>query len=568
MADYINAIKRPDIAFKGLRPDLVAGKPVLNKQGKPRAARGGFGCVLKFETFSPHEIWAIKCYNVLPPDLEEHYQKVERYLSTSVIANYFLEISFSRAGIRCDGKVYPILKMEWAKGKDLRTFLGKNLDDSYKLKSLAEEWLKLCQLLTQHGVAHGDLQHENIHVIEENGKISIKLIDYDSLYLTSTGKDVKDVIKGVEGYQHPQRQKINKRCIQIDYFSHLVIYINILAFTEDASLWQSLSLDAEEKKDNLLFSLKDFENPQSSGIFNILSSRFSPEIAKLVDSLEKMCQIDIHLIPDLSKVTGNSFSVVPQGVKAGQRNTDIFGVNRQPGQKVTWRRKPPSKLPLSSPVPDTTSPRKSWKPKTKKVSKKPQPISQVIPTLPSKYPSIKAPFQASRNSQVISSKWQYFLLIFVATVGLLVVGFQGVSIIFNGAYNIVSIIGSVTDDSNEEAIGVKQWNKGKVYKNTIFLRKKYIEEFQTKRSMRFWVEYPLNHPLRKSKDGSVYVKYVRLWKYTGGTSPKPDDYAGSISDATIVPNEVVGSFTELPTKDKQAWLVRLSLDEVPVQMFD
>ncbi|MDF5718135.1 MAG: hypothetical protein PUP93_30785, partial [Rhizonema sp. NSF051] len=296
MADFIRAIKHPQISFKGLRPDLTNGKAVLDKHGIPCSAYGGFGCVIKYETFVPkHKLWGIKCYNVLPPGLEEHYGKVTKYLNNCPAKRYFLEVSFSTDGIRVKDKVYPILKMEWSEGVDLYQYLQVNISDSKKLRLLADEWHKVCNVLMSYGIVHGDIQHGNIHVLEKGGAINIKLIDYDSLFFSASGDICKDTIKGLDGYQHPKRKNVVNRCIQPDYFSYLVVYISILALAEDGNLWKELDLD---NKEHLLFSLKDFENPFQSEIFKTLTCGFSNKVKTLTKALIEFCDVE-----DVSKLS-------------------------------------------------------------------------------------------------------------------------------------------------------------------------------------------------------------------------------------------------------------------------
>ena len=246
-SDYSSIIRYPQIAFKkkdpqtrqerDLEPILVNGKPVESLQNGTKSlwfAAGGFACVFKFETSSPQKFWAVRCFKKSTDDVALHYKKVAnnlRSIQGSSCFSYFIEFSFLEEGIRVNGNCYPLLRMEWIEGKDLKTYIQNNLNNSNQLKTLAKAWLDLCTELVNAGIAHGDLQHGNILVDDENG-LKIKLIDYDSLYFPTDGSNVDDQIKGLQGYQHPLRDSLQKQCRELDFFSQWVIYVSIIALAE------------------------------------------------------------------------------------------------------------------------------------------------------------------------------------------------------------------------------------------------------------------------------------------------------------------------------------------------
>ncbi|WP_208345493.1 AarF/UbiB family protein [Aetokthonos hydrillicola] len=305
MSDFANAIAKPEFAFKGLCPDLVAGEAARRKDGKLWCMPGGYAYVFKYKTFLPDKFWAIKCFSKLPPNLAIHYQTVSTYLTQSAVAHYFVFFKFIEKGIRTtDGKQHPILKMEWVNGANLKTYIRKNISDSTKLKKVAELFFKMCQELATHKVGHGDYHHENIFVVEEKGKISLKLIDYDSFYVADWKKDLDEVTQGYDGFQHPLRAiQVTKRCLQVDYFSQLVIYLSILAFAEDKSLWHKQRID---DRDGLLFTVNDFREPDKSAIITALSG-YIGEISRVTDILKSVCTIqDIYQISPLENMLVSS----------------------------------------------------------------------------------------------------------------------------------------------------------------------------------------------------------------------------------------------------------------------
>ena len=302
LSKYYDAIRYPQIAFKNLDPILAAGKPVQiqNSQGIKTlwSAAGGFACVFQYETFTPQKLWAVRCFLKSTSTVANHYSKVSSRLPTIPCSSYFVECSFLDQGIRVDGNLYPIVKMEWAEGKDLRTFIRDNLNNSNQLDLLAQAWVKLSKDLIDNGMAHGDLQHGNIIIDETNG-VNIKLIDYDGFYFSVDGNGIKDEIKGIPDYQHPLRKSLPNQCLEIDFFPELVIYLSIIAIAEDPQLWNNYNLDKTER---LLFSVADFQDPDRSQVLNHLS-QMSPNIVRLADKFKEICKLtDFSKIPSLEAV--------------------------------------------------------------------------------------------------------------------------------------------------------------------------------------------------------------------------------------------------------------------------
>lgn len=301
LSKYYDAIRYPQIAFKDLDPILATGKHVQiqNSQGIKTlwSAAGGFACVFKYETFTPQKLWAVRCFLKSTSTVANHYSKVSSRLPT-IPCSYFVECSFLDQGIRVDGNLYPIVKMEWAEGKDLRTFIRDNLNNSHQLDLLAQAWVKLSKDLIDNGIAHGDLQHGNIIIDETNG-VNIKLIDYDGFYFSVDGNGIKDEIKGIPDYQHPLRKSLPNQCLEIDFFPELVIYFSIIAIAENPQLWSNYNLDKTER---LLFSQSDFKDPDQSQVLKDLS-QMSPNIVRLADKFKEICKLTaFSKIPSLEAV--------------------------------------------------------------------------------------------------------------------------------------------------------------------------------------------------------------------------------------------------------------------------
>lgn len=299
--DYHNAIKHPSIVFKNLDSQLEQGHAIKSSNGQSLwIASGQFACVFQFETSSPKKFWAVRCPTENIANVAQHYKKVTRCLQSIIYSSeYFLQFEYLDPGILVNGNKYPIIKMEWSKGVNLDKFIEKNLNDQTKLKQLAQSWFELSENLLKDRIAHGDLQHGNILVIDQNLP-EIKLVDYDSLYYEpEDGINTPDQIKGVNGYQHPLRDNIQNKSVNVDFFSHLIIYLSIVTLSEKPQLWQQYKCSNSER---LLFQRTDFEKPDQAQIFTDLA-QLSSDTARLAEKVKEICKIkNFYQIPSLNNV--------------------------------------------------------------------------------------------------------------------------------------------------------------------------------------------------------------------------------------------------------------------------
>lgn len=311
LSQYVTCIKNPRAAFAKrdektgsiLEIDslLVSGQPLTKKNGTDLwLIAGGCSCVFKYQTeesnLNSKELWAVKCFTQNIIELEQRYEDISRFFeeNDNECLHYLTKFEFKKEGIRVNGELYPTFKMKWLDSEPLKDFLKNNLNNKPVLKSLADSWRIMCRKFASSGIAHGDLHHGNI-LISNNGVIDIKLIDYDSLYCSKYFSARQDCIKGLSGYQHPARKNNEKQLEKIDFFSQIVIYISIIAIAEKPELWDLYDLDNTER---LLFSEKDFYNPQKAQIFYTLSqlksvySLANVSVYSLVKVFKDICMIN------------------------------------------------------------------------------------------------------------------------------------------------------------------------------------------------------------------------------------------------------------------------------------
>ncbi len=148
------------------------------------------------------------CYRVwkeIIPDAFERYNYIGAKLNV-VNLSYFSQCRFIGEALRmkCDGRIVPGMFMSWIEGDTLDKFLRErwgNLTDTQRVTFIRDFYL-MCHRLRNEGIAHGDLSCLNIMVTDKN---EIRLVDYDSLYVTSMGRKFYQTTGGAPAFQHPDR---------------------------------------------------------------------------------------------------------------------------------------------------------------------------------------------------------------------------------------------------------------------------------------------------------------------------------------------------------------------------
>jgi hypothetical protein len=144
--------------------------------------------------------------------------------------------------------------MEWLAGETLNQHVARRAADPVAMRALSGKFLRLCGELARHNMAHGDLQHGNILVVDGE----LRLIDYDGMYVPGLeGLGTPEL--GHRNYQHPRRAGADFGP-SLDHFSAWIIHLSLLALSLEPALWSRLSGGDE----NLLFRREDFDAPDNS----------------------------------------------------------------------------------------------------------------------------------------------------------------------------------------------------------------------------------------------------------------------------------------------------------------
>lgn len=246
-------------------------------------ASGNYGAVYKMKT--PSSFYALKCFTRKTPNLSWRYQKISDYMGkVRKKLDFLVDFQYYEKGIRTmkdPSRYYPVLKMAWIDGVGLNRFVTENISKPKIIRSLADEFLENQIYLRKAGMAHGDLAGDNL-IIDSSGRL--RLIDYDGAFIPDfSGKASTEL--GHADFQHPSRSS-SDYSQETDNFSVLVIYLSLIAVSEEPALWDIFNND---DPDCLLFRKSDFKDPGNSKVIGHLERNGGRRVKELtyllVDSI-------------------------------------------------------------------------------------------------------------------------------------------------------------------------------------------------------------------------------------------------------------------------------------------
>jgi hypothetical protein len=301
------AIQFSQIRLKVPDQELMQGSvEMFNEQNihgivpRPWGMEGGFAVVYKFRTLSG-KIRALRCFRVpMKADIQIRYECIGTYFSTH-IPNIAAEFNYYPNGIvireqalpgQPDKKAYPLIDMEWVEGITLLDRVEElcNKSDRAGLEQLTDRWVSLLETMRQAHVAHGDLAGGNI-MVRPDGRLV--LIDYDGVYIPDfAALGLSGIVQGQPDFQHHQMEQrpFNEH---MDDFSALVIYTSLLALQIQPSLLKKnapAQQTSQGKDGGILFSKRDFVNPERSLVFKKLENMGDVRLNAATQKLKQACQ--------------------------------------------------------------------------------------------------------------------------------------------------------------------------------------------------------------------------------------------------------------------------------------
>lgn len=280
--DYNDALQTPSQVFAD--DVLKQGRVETSNLGLPLARSGGFALTYRLDTAAGR--FAVRCFHREVLEIEQRYAAISSALST-LKSPYFVGFEFQRAGILIRGSRYPIVKMDWVTGNTLGMLLDRQANQRDTLANLRSQFRTLAKFLDDAGLAHGDLQNENI--IIDGGKL--RLIDYDGMFVSGLQPGRGTEI-GHKHFQHPKRGAEHFGAA-MDRFSSIVIDTSLAALELEPNLYRRFG----EGGTTIILKANDFADPANSAAFEALSRL--PKVSEAARRLANLCQQSIDTVPTL-----------------------------------------------------------------------------------------------------------------------------------------------------------------------------------------------------------------------------------------------------------------------------
>ena len=318
LEQYNEALQYPKTAF--FDPELKNGIVATSGLGLPQALCGGFA--LTYCVQSGSKKYAVRCFHKQSNNIERRYEAISNKI-TAIQSPFFVSVEFQSSGVNVAGKKAPIVKMAWASGKTLGEFLESNYQSKAKLQSLNSSLRSLAVFLESEGIAHGDIQPDNV-MVANDGK-SIQLIDYDGMYVDEI-KALGTVSGGLPNFQHPKRDQQQAWNARLDRFSFIELNLALRILESHPHFWDETKSEATL----ILFNANDYADPSNSQLFKKIFGihQFSDD----AKNFAAICRSPFDKIPTLEDFIAKknipqvSISISTQGATTIQPYRGAFPV--------------------------------------------------------------------------------------------------------------------------------------------------------------------------------------------------------------------------------------------------
>ncbi|MFH0174008.1 hypothetical protein ACIA6D_29015 [Streptomyces cacaoi] len=293
-AAYAEALQHTQLCFE--HPELKGARPELTRLGLPRAISGAFASVFSLTSAASGRRYAVKCFTRHVPDQELRYQAISSRLAqldpAELSQPWNLGFEYLPDAIGVGQERYPVLKMEWIEAVTLSSWLDDNHTDRFAVDRLADRFEALTRDLSEHEIAHGDLQHGNLLVASDD---TLRLVDYDGMYVPALA-GLGGTERGHRNYQSPMRGNDDFGAA-LDRFSAWVIFMSLKATAADPALWHRLH---EPSGEFLLLTEEDFKSPGGSTGLQTLLTHPDPTVSGLADQVRSLAFQPLDVLPPLA----------------------------------------------------------------------------------------------------------------------------------------------------------------------------------------------------------------------------------------------------------------------------
>jgi hypothetical protein len=292
--DYAAALQQPAAAFRNARlrvgkVPLGEGTLACNRLGLPLLHSGTFAvvCKMNFERTAV----AVRLFYWQDAGREARYDAIHRHLASACPPS-LRRFAYDPAGITVRGASYPVIVCPWIEGQQLTEWVNLRCQegDLQAIRRVAERWVETVRELQSAGIAHGDLQHGNVLVTQDERLV---LIDYDGMCVPELiDQPLSEV--GHAAYQHPGRVGTTLSLGQDD-FSAWAILVALRATAADPALWERHVRQIDNE--HLLWLSSDLTRPAQSRLWLSLLASPDPQVREWAKALRAALDGPIAAVP-------------------------------------------------------------------------------------------------------------------------------------------------------------------------------------------------------------------------------------------------------------------------------
>lgn len=277
--DYVQAVGDQERAFRN--DELRTARFTLNSAGiRPLAVTGANAVVFRADIGGSGS--AVRCFTYMDDQIRARYVALSEYLAGGRLSHWLPATTWLDDAIEVNGDRWPVVRMDWVEGSTLDTYVAKCVanGDVQSIARLARQWRAMIGRIQESGLAHGDLQHNNV-IVDEGG--GLHLIDFDGVWLPAVARLPPPFEVGHPNYQRADRQW-NR---WMDTFPGLVVYLSLAVLAQDPGLWESL-----HTSESMLFAEGDFDPTRPTEVWRRLDAMDGQMIRTLAGELRRCCQPD------------------------------------------------------------------------------------------------------------------------------------------------------------------------------------------------------------------------------------------------------------------------------------
>ncbi len=268
---YKQAIANPAQSLDDL--ELRQGRFIPETKG---LGTNGFVFHLK----CPNRHVAVKCFKEHMPDRQKRFEMIRKYVNGEA-RRYFVDFQYLPEGIQVGEYWYPCLKMDWLT-PSLSEFINANQRNKGRLAALSDRFNNLVRAFQTLGIAHGDLEPDNIFVVNND----LKLVDYDGMYLPEL-EGLSGIERGHPAFQHPGRQTTDFGP-NLDFFSAWILDAELQYLKIDPRLWSQAEIRSQ---------VAVAKTSRNANDFNFLDIHASKMVQNTGYVLRKLLDYDFDTIP-------------------------------------------------------------------------------------------------------------------------------------------------------------------------------------------------------------------------------------------------------------------------------